>query len=836
MRDDFVACRSQPRMGNIRGILKVVGLNLLFILIGLLLIWIVGEAYWRLNGRFGNVIIDLGSEPAYWRFVPGVGLLRPPHSELTLSNGINYWMVQRANSLGFLEREPIVPGRAAESCHISIIGDSFVEAKEVPISDKLQVRLEEIATRKAPHLDVTTSAFGIQHTGQMNQLPLYDRYARRMSPDLVVLVFVTNDLVDNSTERYALMPGHIPDGMPYGQATRGQSGDIRWLPPAVDFSEATFSRAVESLNSWNIRIIYRLARSSYFMRWMGIKTKLIGGNDWVYEWFVPSEDYVRRYTEWKRLIEDRGIMFDDIEGWGFTSLGLEQFKRRAEHDGVALIVLASYDLGGRWYPLFERLSTIAESLGIPVVSQYDYIISQDGRIVDTHLQNDYHWTPAGHQWAAEAIWEYVEEEWGGNCPQVAPRPDIKVDWVAVAESPNEVEYKDTVQTLGESLGLRHRIRTPEGEVWVQSFPEFDLEGYQSLYESVTSRRPMARSDWDVHFYAEGLTYLKKPCIVKDSEPIFFLHVVPVDANDLLGYSQSRGFENLDFYFGARGVTFDGICMVSVDLPEYEIKGIRTGQVADGVEIWSVDYNFALPGIMDALRELQQSGIEPDIRSDFDVYINDDRLIYMKDYCDADDHDTPFFLHVFPADEDDLPVGREDAGFDNLGFELIDRGGMHDGGCLAVVDLPRYDIASIRTGQVVEGAETWRAYHNFNFPETLDAVQEIRRSGREPDIRSNFNVYIDDGRLVYMKDSCSADDRDLPFFLHVFPSDESNLRAGREESGFDNLGFELMRNGGESDGVCFASVDLPEYKISSIMTGQWVRGEGNVWEASIDFAK
>lgn len=686
----------------------------------------MGEAYWRLNGRFGYVSIDLGSDPAYWRFVPGVGLLRPPQSEIAFSNGLNYWRVQRSNSLGFMDREPIDPEHAAESCHITIIGDSYVEAKEVPVSDKLQVRLEELATREKPNLDVTTSAFGIQRTGVVNQLPFYDGYARDMSPDLVVLVFVRNDLVDNSTARYALMPRHVPDRMPYGQAAKGSDGDVRWLPPRADFDDAPpFSHDVEALNSWSNRAIYRLARASYFMRWLGIRSKLIGGGDWVYERFRPSQDSIGRYQEWihleKRLDLPGGRMTtgdvitagDDFTTWGFTSWGLEQFKRRADHDGAALIVLASYSAGGRWDPSFELLSDIAESLDIPVVSQKDYIISQGRRVEEAHWgELDNHWTPAGHQWSAEAIWEYIKEEWEGKCPGAEPQPDIMVDWIAVGETLNELEYEDTIQTFSKSFGLRHRIHTPEGVAWVQSFPVLDSEKHQSVYESITSRRPTVRSNWDVHIYDDGITYLKEQCDIEDANAIFFLHVTPEYKNDLPSDRQSVGFENLDFYFGLRGMAFDGHCMVSANLPEYEIESINTGQVA----------------------------------------------------------------------------------------------------------------------------KNWSAHYNFASSEIIDAVQEIRLSDRQPDIRSNFDIYLDDSRIIYVKDSCGADDRETPFFLHVFPADENNLTDEREESGFENLDFDLMQNGGESDGACFAAVDLPDYEIDSIRTGQFVRGEGNVWETSIEFAE
>ena len=671
-----------------------------------MLIGIAGEAYFRLIGRFGDAI-DLSPDLAYWRFEPGVGLLHPPHMELTLSDGLNYWTVQRVNSLGFLDREPIDPARAAESCHITIIGDSFVEAKEVPLSDKLQVRLEELAAREAPHLDVTTSAFGITRTGQVNQLPFYDRYARRMSPDMVVLVFFRNDLwYDNPTKGYALTPGYVPQRLPYGQAVPDEDGNMRWFPPAIDFSDAVFTRAAESRNSWRNRAIYRAADASYFMRWLGIKTKLISVNDSVYRWFRPSEDSVRRYTEWTRLMEDRGGMFDE---WGFTEFGLEQFKRRADHDGVALMVLATHDVGDEGHPIFEGLSAIAESLDIKVISQRDYILRQGGRMEDARWHTDPHWTSKGHQWAAEAVWEHIEAEWHGQCPQAEPRQDVEVDWVAVEESPDEAEHEDAIQVFRNAFEVYQRFHTPEGEAHVQKFPTFDLEGYRAVYESVTSRRPTVRSGWDVHFYASGLTYISESCSAEDRDLPFFLHAFPEDESDLPRDSQTSGFQNIYFYFDSRVVEFDGICMVSVDLPEYDIASIRTGQIKHGVEVWSAYYNFELPDIIAAVNELRQSEREADIKASFDVYLDDGRLIYTKDSCSADDRDLPFFLHVFLADDKDLPDSRKEYGFDNLGFDLMQNGGMHDGRCFAAVDLPEYDIASIRTGQFVRGeGEVWEA--------------------------------------------------------------------------------------------------------------------------------
>ena len=828
-------CRPPPPR-NVRHILRVVGWNLLFILIGLLLIGIAGELYLRLKhpapSRPAYSPIDPGTITTGVIFIPGLGFIYGPNFEFEITDGLNFWNVQRANSLGFLDREPIDPARAAESCHITIIGDSYVEANQVQLSDKMQIQLEGLAATKRPDLDVTVSAFGIGNTGQVNQLPLYDGYARHLNPDLMVLVFVDNDPINNSTVTDSFFSGMDPDNMSRVRAIMSSDGAVELRLPNTDAPKRLLPPTPESLPSWRTRFIKQATKTSRLARWLQLRLSgflLLPSSDG--EFVARVQELIRRQEHawmFDRWIPTSQADIDDVildgesavfqEVWGTTEFALEQFKRRADHDGVDLMILTTHIVGDEGDPMFDVLNGIATSLDIPVVSQQNYIYRQGYSISNAHFPNDGHWSPAGHRWAAEAVWEYIEDKWNGECPSATPDPDVEVDWIKVG---------------------RH-IHTPEGKIWSVPFPK-DLDLYRAAYISVSADPPTVRSDWNVHLYEDGVTYAKDQCTAEDIENSFFLHVIPEDVPDLPENRREYGFQSITFHFLSRGALIDGQCIASMDLPEYEIARIRTGQFVRGIDsddglVWGVDYNFALPGIMDAVRDLQQSGIEPDIRSDFDVYIDDGRLVYVKESCNSDDRDLPFFLHVFPADANDLSEVREVSGFDNLGFELMQNGGESDGVCFATVDLPGYKIASIRTGQVVEGAETWRAYHNFNFPETLDAVQEIRRSGREPDIRSNFDVYIDNDQLIYVKESCAADDRDLPFFLHVFPADANDLSEVREVSGFDNLGFELMRNGGESDGVCFATVDLPGYKIASIRTGQWVRGEGNIWSASLAFGR
>ena len=59
--------------------------------------------------------------------------------------------------------------------------------------------------------------------------------------------------------------------------------------------------------------------------------------------------------------------------------------------------------------MFERMGEIAATLDIPVIDQADYILRQDADLSDAQWPHDYHWSPAGHQWTAEALLEYIEQ-------------------------------------------------------------------------------------------------------------------------------------------------------------------------------------------------------------------------------------------------------------------------------------------------------------------------------------------------------------------------------------------------------------------------------------------
>ena len=106
------------------------------------------------------------------------------------------------------------------------------------------------------------------------------------------------------------------------------------------------------------------------------------------------------------------------------------------------------------------------------------------------------------------------------------------------------------------------------------------------------RPPIIRSDWDVYLVEDSLIYAKDQCGPEDTEPLFFVHLDPVDRNDLPSHRQQHGFDGFNFAIRNHLLIKEGACVARRELPDYTyaIAAIRTGQfIGDGKNIWEGTY-------------------------------------------------------------------------------------------------------------------------------------------------------------------------------------------------------------------------------------------------------
>ena len=224
---------------------------------------------------------------------------------------------------------------------------------------------------------------------------------------------------------------------------------------------------------------------------------------------------------------------------------------------------------------------------------------------------------------------------------------------------------------------------------------------------------------------------------------------------------------------------------------------------------------------------QVAASQPLAREEFNLYLDHNQLYYLKEPCVLADTQARFFLHVTPVDSDNIPDDRRQHGFNNLDFEFLDHGMLFGDKCLVRFVLPQYAISKINTGRI---GDTWNVAHLFHPPKLIAEYPSI--VSREPIARSEFDLYLDRGKLYYVKEPCVLADTQARFFLHVIPEDLDDLPDHRRQHGFDNLDFDFGMRGVQFDGKCVASVDLPQYVIARITTGQY-DGVDRIWE--VEFA-
>lgn len=234
--------------------------------------------------------------------------------------------------------------------------------------------------------------------------------------------------------------------------------------------------------------------------------------------------------------------------------------------------------------------------------------------------------------------------------------------------------------------------------------------------------PIVQSKYDIYLQRQtnSLVYLNRDCIPGSEEATrVFLHIYPTDNENLPENRRQIGYDTYELQWIAFPHYKGGMhCIGSFGLPNYDIDRIIVGQYTSylGVD-WAVEYQFndkSQPDItydhhFDPInsyhpyysyyRLAEQSN--PIIRSTFNVHLiplHHNTLIYTKTPCAEPDVSNPFYLHVIPIDINNLPISRRRLGFENYDFRFNSRGTIFVDKCLAIITLPDYDIASIRTGQ------------------------------------------------------------------------------------------------------------------------------------------
>ena len=316
-------------------------------------------------------------------FVDKVGFLFKPGDTVRQTNGLDFWVSEKVNSLGFIDREPVLP-KPPDTFRILLVGDGFVEAAQVPIAQKLQTLLAADLNRRFADRKFDAVALGFSGTGQANQLPFHERN-RDLKPDLVILLFASNDFANNSPVLESLRHGWHPDHLPrlFMRARPGQPCERLPIDPAWQKS---------------------LLPGDLAARVDQLRAISPGFDDGLGSW-KPAGRGKKPTDILQDIFLGPGPLPPAFEAAvASTKCAFIEWQKLAEQDGARLLVASVNSVAGQ----IDRLKGIAGELELPLIDLHQEFVKHHDPAL-AQFRNDAHWSPNGHRWAADAIVKYLAD-------------------------------------------------------------------------------------------------------------------------------------------------------------------------------------------------------------------------------------------------------------------------------------------------------------------------------------------------------------------------------------------------------------------------------------------
>ncbi len=377
-----------------------------------LLLIVIGVA---LGGLAFEVVVRLFvpvSDPLWqWDSAVGVKLI-PNLRGRAIRRGV-YDASVEVNADGFRDREHVrlkPPG----ATRLVLLGDSFIEAVQVPFSSSIPSLLE--ARLRQHGINAETINLGVSGAGTARQYLILKHYGLKYRPDLVLLFFVGNDLSDNSQSLQGLsyIPYPVPDSQ--GSLVRDQAGRPLFTPFADQTSRLGPVAALLRHHSKGYRLVRQAIDASpnihqllYQARLMSTPPEPVTADPATFGFYeIYRDPYLHRWAEALSLTKD---------------LLLEINALATENDSRFAVVLvpAAWEVYPRlWQQVLAQtpamreasldidkpsrlLASFLDAHHIPYISLLPEFRERAPTAAPLYIPSDAHWTTAGHALAAELL-------------------------------------------------------------------------------------------------------------------------------------------------------------------------------------------------------------------------------------------------------------------------------------------------------------------------------------------------------------------------------------------------------------------------------------------------
>ena len=348
-----------------------------------------------------------------WDWDPVIGMkLKPGRRGRSILPGV-YDVAVEVNSAGFRDREHAI-AKPPGTKRVVLLGDSFLEAVQVPFEDSVAAALERGLVARGIPAEVVS--LGVSGAGTLREYLALREYGLRHSPDLVVLLFVENDVSDNSQRLQGAT------FMPYARldADGRLLRDERGRPVATAFDERKTSsglRAFLADRLMSLRFVRTRIEESPRLNDLLYRLGLMADPPRTFSVHDPDEF---GFFEIYRPAPRPGW----AEAWSMTEQLLLETRDLASSAGAGFAVALlpghwSVD-PGKWREVCSAVPGMAEAgldlrlpsrrieaflagHGVPVVDLFPAFEARSSEGREFYLRGDSHWTPEGHALAADVL-------------------------------------------------------------------------------------------------------------------------------------------------------------------------------------------------------------------------------------------------------------------------------------------------------------------------------------------------------------------------------------------------------------------------------------------------
>ena len=376
---------------------KIITINLLVFLVLLGLLEIIGQVVAWLHPSY-EVLYLQPDKKLGWKQVPNLSYIYAGE----------YWYAAdfsvqvKSNPLGFRDvtREFSKPRNVKR---VALLGDSFIEALQVPLKNTAGYLLEQKLNTSQPTLNQAKKwevlNFGISSYGIGQCLLAYEEYAQKFSPDYVA-IFVAYFHMARTVRKYK-------------RGRLSEKNKQFWLRPVFKIENNLLVRLPARDIEEVVKIQENLIKNEFSGQRMRKKTQLITLyqgrillqqiKNWGRRFYVK---YIRKYIK-TTPTQKHSVINPEVLKVNLKIIG--ELGKQVKSSGAHLIVIDASQYFGDQESVSNALKKLSAENGFGYIPLYDFLLKANAEGISTTWAHDGHFNEAGNEILANTLSDWITQ-------------------------------------------------------------------------------------------------------------------------------------------------------------------------------------------------------------------------------------------------------------------------------------------------------------------------------------------------------------------------------------------------------------------------------------------